>query len=63
MTLLVENLVAAHSARAERAKDNLMAAAMAPGLFKPEFIEEEREKLRRAQANVAYWSGPVGGGA
>lgn len=53
---LTESMTAAWQQRAQDAYDLLMNAAKAPGLFKPEAVEQARIDLGRALAEIARWS-------
>ena len=52
MNTTTQSLGEAHQQRAQRAVDELEAAASAPALFKPEFVERATEDLRKAREGM-----------
>lgn len=54
-TSLTTSLAEAWAARADRARDDLLAASMAPALFKPEFVEQAQHDYTHAVQQSRYW--------
>lgn len=57
MTELVGNLQAAWLDRMRRGQSDLLAAAMCPGLFKPEWSLQAREQIVVTNDALLYWRG------
>lgn len=55
-----QNLMLAWAARAQQAAEDVGRAELAPGLFRPEFVEERRREYARAEGQWMYWSAHSG---
>lgn len=56
MTNLASEMAAAWNECRLKATDDLLAAAMAPALFKPEWSERALVEIGRARGEIVRWS-------